>query len=58
MNFIIFLDFDGCIVHAGQKNYRDIDPDCDKIAAWRSPVPGGVGPMTVAMLLKNLIDKS
>lgn len=33
----------------------DIDPTCDKVAAWRSPVPGGVGPMTVAMLLKNLI---
>jgi len=36
----------------------DIDPACDKIAAWRSPVPGGVGPMTIAMLLKNLIDKN
>ena len=33
----------------------DIDPQCDKIASWRSPVPGGVGPMTIAMLLKNLV---
>ncbi len=32
----------------------DIDPGCDKVASWRSPVPGGVGPMTVAMLLQNL----
>jgi methylenetetrahydrofolate dehydrogenase (NADP+)/methenyltetrahydrofolate cyclohydrolase len=33
----------------------DIDPACDKKAGWRSPVPGGVGPMTVAMLLHNLV---
>jgi methylenetetrahydrofolate dehydrogenase (NADP+)/methenyltetrahydrofolate cyclohydrolase len=39
------------------KTVGDIDPACDKVAAWRSPVPGGVGPMTVAMLLKNLIKK-
>ena len=37
------------------KTVGDIDPGCDKVASWRSPVPGGVGPMTVAMLLKNLI---
>lgn len=34
--------------------------DCDqasvaKRAAWLSPVPGGVGPMTIAMLLKNTL---
>ncbi|KAK4856640.1 hypothetical protein QYF36_019595 [Acer negundo] len=27
-----------------------------KIAGWITPVPGGVGPMTVAMLLKNTLD--
>jgi methylenetetrahydrofolate dehydrogenase (NADP+) / methenyltetrahydrofolate cyclohydrolase len=37
------------------KTVGDIDPSCDKVASWRSPVPGGVGPMTVAMLLKNLL---
>ncbi len=37
------------------KTVGDIDPDCDEIASWRSPVPGGVGPMTVAMLMQNLI---
>ena len=26
------------------------------IAGWLSPVPGGVGPMTVAMLLRNTVD--
>ncbi|MFZ9914533.1 MAG: bifunctional 5,10-methylenetetrahydrofolate dehydrogenase/5,10-methenyltetrahydrofolate cyclohydrolase [Phycisphaerales bacterium] len=27
-----------------------------EIAGWLSPVPGGVGPMTVAMLLRNTVD--
>ena len=27
-----------------------------KIASWITPVPGGVGPMTVAMLLRNTLD--
>ncbi len=27
-----------------------------KVAGWISPVPGGVGPMTVAMLLRNVVD--
>ena len=26
-----------------------------KIVSWISPVPGGVGPMTVAMLLNNVL---
>ena len=27
-----------------------------EVAGWISPVPGGVGPMTVAMLLRNTVD--
>lgn len=27
-----------------------------KVAGWISPVPGGVGPMTVAMLLHNVVE--
>ena len=27
-----------------------------EIAGFLSPVPGGVGPMTVAMLLRNVVD--
>ncbi|MCX6743032.1 MAG: bifunctional 5,10-methylenetetrahydrofolate dehydrogenase/5,10-methenyltetrahydrofolate cyclohydrolase [Candidatus Parcubacteria bacterium] len=38
------------------KTIGDVDPEVDKVAAFRSPVPGGVGPMTVAMLLQNLIN--
>lgn len=30
--------------------------DAREVAGWISPVPGGVGPMTVAMLLRNTVD--
>jgi len=33
----------------------DADPACAKKAALFTPVPGGVGPVTVAMLLKNVV---
>lgn len=35
----------------------DVDvPSVDPVAAWLSPVPGGVGPLTVAMLLANTVE--
>ncbi len=34
----------------------DVDPAVSGVAGWLSPVPGGVGPMTVAMLLRNVVD--
>jgi methylenetetrahydrofolate dehydrogenase (NADP+)/methenyltetrahydrofolate cyclohydrolase len=34
----------------------DIDPAVAEVAGWLSPNPGGVGPMTRAMLLKNVVD--
>lgn len=34
----------------------DVDPAVAEVAGWLSPVPGGVGPMTRAMLLKNVVD--
>ena len=34
----------------------DVDPGVREIAAWVSPNPGGVGPMTRAMLLSNVVD--
>ena len=33
----------------------DVSPDVGEIASWLSPVPGGVGPMTVAMLMENTV---
>ncbi len=34
----------------------DVDPAVREIASWVSPNPGGVGPMTRAMLLSNVVD--
>ncbi|MCU1411796.1 MAG: bifunctional methylenetetrahydrofolate dehydrogenase/methenyltetrahydrofolate cyclohydrolase [Rhodoglobus sp.] len=34
----------------------DVDPGVAEVAGYLSPVPGGVGPMTRAMLLKNVVD--
>ena len=34
----------------------DIDPACAEIASLTTPVPGGVGPVTVACLFANLIE--
>lgn len=33
----------------------DVDPRVAEVAGWVSPNPGGVGPMTRAMLLKNVV---
>ncbi|MFW2850505.1 bifunctional methylenetetrahydrofolate dehydrogenase/methenyltetrahydrofolate cyclohydrolase FolD [Sphingomonas sp. TX0543] len=33
----------------------DIDPACAHVAAAMTPVPGGVGPMTIACLLRNTL---
>ena len=51
-----------CIIDVGTnrtaegKVVGDVDvEDTKDIPGWLSPVPGGVGPMTVAMLLKNTL---
>lgn len=37
----------------------DVDyASAKEVASWITPVPGGVGPMTVAMLLKNTLDQA
>ena len=33
----------------------DIDPGVVERAGYLTPVPGGVGPMTIAMLLRNTV---
>jgi len=34
----------------------DVAPEASEVAGYLSPVPGGVGPMTRAMLLKNVVE--
>ena len=34
----------------------DVDPAVAEVASWLSPNPGGVGPMTRALLLANVVD--
>ena len=34
----------------------DVDPGVFEVASWIAPMPGGVGPMTRAMLLTNVVD--
>jgi methylenetetrahydrofolate dehydrogenase (NADP+)/methenyltetrahydrofolate cyclohydrolase len=34
----------------------DVDPDVAHVAGWLTPNPGGVGPMTRAMLLTNVVQ--
>ena len=36
----------------------DVAPGVDQVAGWLSPNPGGVGPMTRAMLVKNVVDSA
>ena len=33
--------------------FGDVDPDAADRAAYMTPVPGGVGPMTIAMVLQE-----
>jgi methylenetetrahydrofolate dehydrogenase (NADP+)/methenyltetrahydrofolate cyclohydrolase len=34
----------------------DVDPGVMDVASYVAPMPGGVGPMTRAMLLKNVVE--
>jgi len=33
----------------------DVHPDVERVAGWLTPVPGGVGPMTIGILLMNTV---
>jgi methylenetetrahydrofolate dehydrogenase (NADP+)/methenyltetrahydrofolate cyclohydrolase len=43
---------DGAMRTVGDVAFDEV---CE-VAGWVSPVPGGVGPMTVAMLMRNTVD--
>jgi methylenetetrahydrofolate dehydrogenase (NADP+)/methenyltetrahydrofolate cyclohydrolase len=36
----------------------DVSPDVREVAGHLAPVPGGVGPMTRAMLLLNVVESA
>jgi methylenetetrahydrofolate dehydrogenase (NADP+) / methenyltetrahydrofolate cyclohydrolase len=36
----------------------DLHPDVLEVASWVAPVPGGIGPMTRAMLLTNVVERA
>lgn len=36
--------------------HGDVDPAVAEVAGWLSPNPGGVGPMTRALLISNVVD--
>jgi len=52
-----------CVIDVGVNRLSDgklagdVDFDAVKeVAGWITPVPGGVGPMTIAMLLENCVQ--
>ncbi|GAA3539010.1 bifunctional methylenetetrahydrofolate dehydrogenase/methenyltetrahydrofolate cyclohydrolase [Amycolatopsis ultiminotia] len=44
------------VSHVEGKLTGDIDPAVAEVAGWLSPNPGGVGPMTRAMLVSNVVE--
>ncbi len=49
------------VVDPSQKSGKSLVGDVDYkdtigVAGWITPVPGGVGPMTVAMLMRNTVE--
>ena len=36
----------------------DIDPGVKEVAGYFSPMPGGTGPMTRAMLITNVVENA
>ena len=41
---------------SGGRQVGDLGPGVDEVAGWLTPNPGGVGPMTRAMLIKNTFE--
>jgi methylenetetrahydrofolate dehydrogenase (NADP+)/methenyltetrahydrofolate cyclohydrolase len=48
----------GGISWEGKRLLPDVDESVEKVASWITPRIGGVGPTTVAMLLKNTVEAS
>ncbi|MGE5582405.1 MAG: bifunctional methylenetetrahydrofolate dehydrogenase/methenyltetrahydrofolate cyclohydrolase FolD [Bacillota bacterium] len=49
----------GTNVNAAGKQVGDVHfQSAAEVAGWITPVPGGVGPMTIAMLMKNTVESA
>ena len=52
----------GCVVVGGGVRYEgrrllpDVDVGCEDVAGFITPRVGGVGPTTIAMLFRNLVE--
>jgi methylenetetrahydrofolate dehydrogenase (NADP+)/methenyltetrahydrofolate cyclohydrolase len=54
---VVILDAGYNKVEGRDKDVGDVDFEAAReVASWITPVPGGVGPMTVASLLSNCVD--
>ena len=51
-----FIGIDVGINKVGDKIVGDFNENVKEKASYLTPVPGGVGPMTIAMLISNLIE--
>ena len=40
---------------SGSRLAGDVDPAVSEVAGHMTPVPGGVGPMTISMLMSNTV---
>lgn len=44
------------VIDGKTRVFGDVDPAVTQVAGWLSPNPGGVGPMTVALLMTNVVE--
>jgi methylenetetrahydrofolate dehydrogenase (NADP+)/methenyltetrahydrofolate cyclohydrolase len=42
--------------YQGRRLLPDVDEACEAVAGWITPRVGGVGPTTIAMLFRNLVE--
>lgn len=50
--------FDAGTAELGSRLHGDADPACAEKASLFTPVPGGIGPLTIAVLLQNCLQAS
>jgi len=46
----------GGVRYEGRTLLPDVDESCNEVAGWITPRVGGVGPTTIAMLFRNLVE--